>query len=145
MQTQLQGIESIFKVVQIVNHRNKFITRLHSCITLLFSQISGQELAALLKMNLLIGIFQVFGVQFQLATVRAVILKNTFFFQNTFNGCISCFFCSMIQKIIRELTKLEAAYFLHVRCYYLHIYSQLGTIKTSEIKFKHIVLYRLAN
>ena len=96
-------------------------------------------------MNLLIGIFQVFGVQFQLATVRAVILKNTFFFQNTFNGCISCFFCSMIQKIIRELTKLEAAYFLHVRCYYLHIYSQLGTIKTSEIKFKHIVLYRLAN
>ena len=145
MHTQLQGIESILKVVWIVNHRNKFITGLHSCIILLFSQTSGQELAALLKMNLLIGIFQVFGVQFQLATVRAVILKNTFFFQNTFNGCISCFFCSMIQKIIRELTKLEAAYFLHVRCYYLHIYSQLGAIKTSEIKFKHIVLYRLAN
>ena len=97
-------------------------------------------------MNLLIGIFQVFGVQFQLATVRAVILKNTSFFQKTFNGCISCFFCSMIQKIIiRELTKLEATYFLHGRCYYLHIYSQLGTIKISEIKFKHTVLYRLAN
>ena len=32
MHTQLQGIESILKVVWIVNHQNKFITRLHSCI-----------------------------------------------------------------------------------------------------------------
>ena len=32
MHTQLQGIESIFKVVCIVNYQNKFITRLHSCI-----------------------------------------------------------------------------------------------------------------
>ena len=27
--TQLQGIESISKVIWIVNHRNKFIARLH--------------------------------------------------------------------------------------------------------------------
>ena len=32
MHTQLQEIESILKMVWIVNHRNKFITRLHSCI-----------------------------------------------------------------------------------------------------------------
>ena len=32
MHTQLQGIESILKVVWIVNHQNKFLTRLHSCI-----------------------------------------------------------------------------------------------------------------
>ena len=44
------------------------------------------------------------------------------------------FSCSMIQKIIRELTKLETAYFLHGRCHYLHTYSQLGTLKRSEIK-----------
>ena len=80
-------------------------------------------------MNLLIGIFQVFWVQFHLATVRAAIFKNTSFSQNTFNGCISCFSCSMIQKLIRELIKLETAYFLHGRCHYLHIYSQLGTFK----------------
>ena len=30
MHTQLQGIESILKVVLIVNHRNKCITRRHS-------------------------------------------------------------------------------------------------------------------
>ena len=40
----------------------------------------------------------------------------------------------MIQKIIREFIKLETAYFLHGRCHYLHIYSQLGTLKRSQIK-----------
>ena len=32
MHTQLQEIESILKVVWIVNHRNKFLTRLQPCI-----------------------------------------------------------------------------------------------------------------
>ena len=82
----------------------------------------------------LIGIFQVFWVQFDLATVRAAIFKNTSFSHNTFNGCISCFSRSMIQKIIRELIKLETVYFLHGRCHYLHTYSQLETLNRSEIK-----------
>ena len=134
MYTQLQGIESILKVVWIVNHRNKFITRLHSCIIFdIFSNIR-LEAYSLLKVNGLIGIFQVFWVKFYLATVRAAIFSNTSFSQNTFNGCISCFSCSMIQKIMRELIKLGTAYFLHGRCHYLHIYSQLGTLKRSEIK-----------
>ena len=33
MHTQLQGIESIFNMVWIVNHRNKFITGLHTYIS----------------------------------------------------------------------------------------------------------------
>ena len=40
----------------------------------------------------------------------------------------------MIQEIIKERIKLEAAYNLHGRCHYLHISSQLGTLKRSEIK-----------
>ena len=39
MHTQLQGIESIMKVVCIVNHQDKFITRLHSCIIFIFLDI----------------------------------------------------------------------------------------------------------
>ena len=34
--------------------------------------------------------------------------------------------------------KLEATYFLNVRCHYLHIYSLLGTLKRSEIKLSII-------
>ena len=130
----LQGIESVLKVVWIVNRQNKFITRLYSCIIFVIFLDIRLEASALLKMNLLIDIFQVFCVQFHLAAVKAVIFKNTSFCQNTFSGCIFCFSCSMIQKIIRELTKLETAYFLHGRCHYLRIYSQLGTLKRSEIK-----------
>ena len=136
MHTQLQGIESVLKVVWIVNHRNKFITRLYSCIIFVIFFDIRLEASALPKMNLLIGIFQVLCVQFHLAAVKAVIFKNTSFSQNTFSGWISCFSCSMIQKIIRELIKLETAYFLHDRCRYLHIYPQLGTLKRFEIKLR---------
>ena len=130
----LQGIESVLKMVWIVNRQYKFITRLYSCIILVIFLDIRLEASALLKMNLLIGIFQIFCVQFHLAAVKAVNFKNTSFSQNTFSGCIFCFSCSMIQKIIRELIKLETSYFLHDRCHYLHIYPQLGTLKRSEIK-----------
>ena len=119
----LQGIEFVLKVVWIVNRQYKFITRLYSCIILVIFLDIRLEASALLKMNLLIGIFQVFCVKFHLAAVKAVIFKNTSFSQNTFSGCIFCFSCSMIQKIIRELIKLETSYFLNGRCHYLHIYS----------------------
>ena len=117
MYTQLQGIESILKVFRIVNPRNKFITRLHSCIISVIFLDIRQDAYSFTKMNLLIGIFQVFWVQFRLVTVRAAIFKNTPFFQKTFNGCISYFSSSIIQKII----KLETAYFLHGRCHYSNI------------------------
>ena len=95
-----------------------------------------QKLATLLKMNLLISIFQVFWLQFHLTTVWAAIFKSTSLSQSIFNGCFryALFFCSIIQKIIKELIELEKAYFLNCRCYYLHIYSKLGTLKRSEIK-----------
>ena len=135
MRTQLQRIESIewISVVWIVNHQDKFITRLHSCIVFIFLDIR-LEACSFTKNKPPIGIFQVFGVQFHLATVRAATFKNTSFSQNNFNGCISCFSCSMIQEIIKERIKLEAAYNLHGQCHYLHISSQLGTLKRSEIK-----------
>ena len=40
----------------------------------------------------------------------------------------------MIQKGIRELIKLETAYFLHGWYHYLHIYSQPGILTRSNIK-----------
>ena len=43
MHTQLQGIESILKMVQIVNHRNKFTTRLHSFWTPTSKQCNGSQ------------------------------------------------------------------------------------------------------
>ena len=69
-------------------------------------------------MNLLIGIFQVFWLQFHLATARAAIFKDTSFSQNTFNSCYryTLFSCSMIQKTKREPIKLETVCFLHCRC-----------------------------
>ena len=47
--------------------------------------------------------------------------------------------CSMIQKVIRELTKLETAYLLHGRCYYLHIFTTRN-FKKIQNNIKQIVL-----
>ena len=143
MHKQLQGIESILKVVWIVNHQNKFLTRLHLCIIFVIFLDIRLEASALLKMNLLIGIFKVFWLlQFYLATLRAAIFKKTSFSQNTFNGCFrfTLFFsCSMIQNKMRELIKLEAAYLLHGRCYCLHIFITRN-FKKIQNNIKHIVL-----
>ena len=79
MYIQLQGIESILKVFRIVNPRNEFISRLHSCIISVIFLDIRQDAYSFTKMNLLIGIFQVFWVQFRLVTVRAAIFKNTSF------------------------------------------------------------------
>ena len=60
MHTQLQGMESILKVVLIVNHRNKFITRLYSCIISVIFLDIRLEACTFTKNELLIGIFHVF-------------------------------------------------------------------------------------
>ena len=129
MHTQLQGIESILKVVWIVNHRTKFITRLHSgTIFVIFLDIR-LEACSFTKNEPLNRYFSNILTTISPGNCTAA-FKNTFFSQNTFNHCFryTLFSCSMIQKIIRQLIKLEAAYFLHGRCYYSHIYSLLGTL-----------------
>ena len=67
-------------------------------------------------MNLLIGIFHVFWLQFHLATVRTASFDDASFSQNTLNGCFryTLFSCSMMQKIIRELIKLETSYMVDI-------------------------------
>ena len=116
---------------QIVSHQNKFITRLHSCIFFIFLDIRV-EACSFTKNESLNRYFS--SILSAASPVRAAVFKNTSFSQNTPNGCISCFSYSIIQKIIREPIKLETAYLFHDRCHYLHIYSQLGTLKKSEIK-----------
>ena len=141
MHTQLKGIESILKVVWFVDHQNKFITRLHLYIIFVIYLEIRLEACSFTKneplnryfLSILSAISPGFcKSQFHLASI----FKNTSLPQNTFNRCISCFSCSMIQKIMRELIKLETAYFLHGRCHYLRTYSQLGTLRRSEIKLR---------
>ena len=138
MHTQLQGIGSILKVVWIVNHQNKFLTRLHSSCIIFASFLDIRlEVCSFTKneplnkyfLSILIAILTDL-------TLRAAIFKKTSFSQNTFNGCFPVRHfpsCYMIQKIMRELVKLETAYLLHGRCNYSHIYSKLGTLKRSKI------------
>ena len=74
----LQGIESVLKVVWIINHQNEFITRLYSCIIFVILLDIRLEASALLKTNLLIGIFQVFcAISPGSSAVKAVVFKNT--------------------------------------------------------------------
>ena len=125
MHTQLQGIESILKVVCIVNHQNKFITRLNSCIIFVIFLDIRLEACSFTKNEPLNRYFLSILTAISPGSFKSCFFKNTSFSQNTFNGCFcyTLFFCSMIQKIMRELIKLETAYLLHGRCYYLHIYS----------------------
>ena len=86
--------------------------------------------------------FKVFWLQFHLATLRAAIFKNTSFSQNLFNGYFhyTLFSCSMIQKIMRELIKLETAYLLHGQCFlFAHIFITRN-FKKIQNNIKHIVL-----
>ena len=108
--------------------------------------MAGQKFATLLKINLLIGIFQVFWLQFHLAaTVRPSVFKHTSFpiKLSMVASIIHLFSCGMIQKRIREFIKLETTYFLNRQYHYLHIYSYLY-LYSHNFKIwdqiKHIVL-----
>ena len=121
MHTQLQGIESILKVVWIVNHQNKFITRLHSCIIFVIFLDIRLEACSFTKNEPFNRYFSRILIVISPGNLRVAIFKDTSFFQNTFNGYFryTLFSCCMMQKIIRELIKLEIAYFLHGRHHYL--------------------------
>ena len=91
MHTQLQGIESILKVVWIVNHQNKFITRLHSCIIFVIFLDIRLEACSFTKNEPLNRYFlSILTAILTALTLRAATFKKTSFSQNTFNGSFRC-------------------------------------------------------
>ena len=126
-------MESILKVVWIVNHQNKFMTRLHSCIILAIFLDIKLEACSFTKNEHLNRYFSSILSAILPGNCKSYFQEHIFFPKH-FQWVHFLFSCSMIQKLIRELIKLETAYYLHGRCYYLHTYSQLGTLKRSEIK-----------